>query len=83
MEISESLLSIGINQSILEFFHSRTNNKHMTIIKASRSLHSIDDPEIRVLITLKSIDGYISSVEYTMNVAKIRQKKINLVLNKI
>lgn len=82
MEVSESLLSTGINESILEFFHSRTNNKDMTIIKASKSSSSTKDQNIRVLITLKSVDGYLSCVEYTMNLAKIRQKRINLLLIK-
>jgi hypothetical protein len=82
MEVSESLLSTGINESILEFFHSRTNNKDMTIIKASKSSSSTEDQNIRVLITLKSVDGYLSCVEYTMNLAKIRQKRINLLLIK-
>ena len=82
MEVSESLLSTGINQSILEFFHSRTNNKDMTIIKASKSSSSKEGQDIRVLITLKSVDGYLSCVEYTMNLAKIRQKRINLLLIK-
>jgi hypothetical protein len=82
MEVSESLLSTGINESILEFFHSRTNNKDMTIIKASKSSSSTEGQNIRVLITLKSVDGYLSCVEYTMNLAKIRQKRINLLLIK-
>ena len=82
MEVSESLLSTGINESILEFFHSRTNNKDMTIIKASKSSSSKEGQDIRVLITLKSVDGYLSCVEYTMNLAKIRQKRINLLLIK-
>lgn len=82
MEVSESLLSTGINQSILEFFHSRTNNKDMTIVKATKSSSSTEGQNIRVLITLKSVDGYLSCVEYTMNLAKIRQKIINLLLIK-
>ena len=82
MEVSESLLSIGINQSILEFFHSRTNNKDMVIIKATKSSSSKEGQDIRVLITLKSVDNCISCVEYTMNLAKIRQKRINLLLIK-
>ena len=82
MEVSESLLSTGINQSILEFFHSRTNNKDMIIVKASKSSSSTEGQNIRVLITLKSVDDRISCVEYTMNLAKIRQKRINLLLIK-
>ena len=54
----------------------------MTIIKASKSSSSTEDQNIRVLITLKSVDGYLSCVEYTMNLAKIRQKRINLLLIK-
>ena len=92
MEIEPILLQSGITESIVSFFHSRTNNKHMTIVKVSKPVHSliynITDPEsgIRVDLTLKEnvpfgkdITHY---VQYTIDVAKIRQKIINLLINK-
>ena len=83
MEIEPILLQSGLTESIINFFHSRTNNKNYTIISVRKvsgfRIHKDDTSNgIKVCITLEGN----KFVEYTIDVAKIRQKKLNILLNK-
>lgn len=89
MEIEPILLQHGITENIINFFHSRTNNKHMTIVKVYKAvvfgIPSNGEEGIKVNITLNENvpfgEDIIHHVQYTIDVAKIRQKRLNLLLN--
>ena len=84
MEIEPILLQSGITESIVSYFHSRTKNKHMSIVKVYKAnvfgIPSIEEG-IKVDVTLKD-NLNIRHVQYTIDLAKIRQKRINLLINK-
>ena len=86
MVIDKELQQQGITESIVNFFHGRTKNSHMTITKVykvtryGRSLLSDDQEGIKVNVTLKA-NNMTHHAQYTINLAEIRQKKINLLLN--
>lgn len=89
MEIEPILLQSGITESIVSYFHNRTKNKHMTIVRVYKatgfSLISDGQEGIKVNITLKEEDpfgeGSIHHAQYTIDIAKIRNKRLNLLLN--
>ena len=85
MEIEPILLQSGITESIVSYFHSRTKNKHMSIIKVYKatgfSLLSDGQEGIKINVTLKD-NLNIRHAQYTIDLAKIRQKIINLLINK-
>lgn len=85
MEIEPILLQHGITENIINFFHSRTNNKHMTIVKVYKAyvfgIPSNGEEGIKVNISLTFGEDIIHHVQYTIDVAKIRQKRLNLLLN--
>ena len=84
MEIEPILLQSGITESIVSYFHSRTKNKHMTIVKVYKAnvfgIPSIEEG-IKINVTLKD-NLNIRHAQYTIDLAKIRQKIINLLINK-
>ena len=84
MEIEPILLQSGITESIVSYFHSRTKNKHMTIVKVYKAnvfgIPSIEEG-IKINVTLKD-NLNIRHAQYTSDLAKIRQKIINLLINK-
>jgi|LauGreDrversion4_2_1035121.scaffolds.fasta_scaffold595582_3 hypothetical protein len=88
MEIEPTLLQYGITEFIINFFHSRTKNSHMTIVKVYKatdfSLLMDGQEGIRVNVTLKENQPFgediIHHAQYTIDVAKIRQKRLNLLL---
>ena len=84
MEIEPILLQSGITESIVSYFHSRTKNKHMTIVKVYKAnvfgIPSIEEG-IKINVTLKD-NLNIRHAQYTIDLAKIRQKRINLLINK-
>ena len=84
MEIEPILLQSGITESIVSYFHSRTKNKHMSILKVYKAnvfgIPSIEEG-IKVNVTLKE-NNSIHHAQYTIDLAKIRQKRINLLINK-
>lgn len=50
MKIEDKLLQLGLNQMLIEFYHSRTRNKESTIVNVSacpyawkRRMKSIDE----------------------------------------
>jgi len=89
MEIQPILLQHGITENIVNFFHSRTKNMHMTIVKVYKAdvfgIPSNVEEGIKVNITLKENvpfgEDIIHHAQYTIDVAKIRQKRLNLLLN--
>lgn len=89
MEIEPILLQSGITESIVSYFHSRTKNKHMSILKVYKAsvfgIPSIEEG-IKVNVTLKENNPFgedsIHHAQYTIDLAKIRQKRINLLINK-
>ena len=89
MEIEPILLQSGITESIVSYFHSRTKNKHMSILKVYKAnvfgIPSIEEG-IKVNVTLKENNPFgedsIHHAQYTIDLVKIRQKRINLLINK-
>ena len=89
MEIQPILLQHGITENIVNFFHSRTKNMHMTIVKVYKAdvfgIPSNVEEGIKVNITLKEHvpfgEDIIHHAQYTIDIAKIRQKRLNLLLN--
>ena len=82
MEIEPILLQQGITESIINFFHSKNKNSHMTIIKVTKATLYSGDVGIKVNVTLREKGCLIQYQQYTIDLAKIRQKRINLLLNK-
>ena len=77
MEISKELLDMGLTEELLLFYHTRTANSKYTIKSAYKSRHepySHDGVKV-VLVT----DGRV--LQYIVNIAKIRQKRLNIILN--
>lgn len=89
MEIDTELQQKGITENIINFFHSRTKISYMTITKVYKvtgfSLLSDGQEGIKVNVTLKENvpfgEDNIHHAQYTIDLAKIRQKRINLLLN--
>ncbi len=69
---------MGLTENLLLFYHSRTSNagygiKRVFVRKMNRLS---EDGSVRVTV---EIDGGV--IEYTMDIAKIREKRLNLLLN--
>ena len=84
MIIDDKLLQLGLNQMLIEFYHSRTRNKESTIMKVSacpyawkRRINGEVQEEITVKVTLSN--GRL--VCYMLNIAKLRNKRLNLLMN--
>ena len=79
IDISEELLRMGLTENLLLFYHSRTSNagygiKRVFVRKMNRLS---EDGSVRV--TVETDGGGV--IEYTMDIAKIREKRLNLLLN--
>lgn len=82
MKIDKKLLELGITESILEIFHSNTNNKGYTIISAKKSRWEYGSRDGNVVVNLELKTNFSTkSVQYNINIAKIRQKQINRILS--
>lgn len=84
MIIEDKLLQLGLNQTLIEFYHSRTRNKESTIVSVStcpyvwkRRMKGEVQEEITVKVKLSS--GRI--VCYMLNIAKLRNKRLNILMN--
>ena len=77
MEIDKKILEAGLTKEMLLYFHSRTNNKEYKIKKALLSTWQLDGP-LKITILLDNENNSIR--EYTIDVAKIRQKRLNILL---
>lgn len=90
MKIDDILIKLGISDGIIEFVHSRSKNSEFPIISAEYSINNkysryVESMEGSILVrivldTSGSYDPKNNILEYTINVAKIRQKRINLLL---
>jgi hypothetical protein len=78
MDISKELLDMGLTEQLLLFYHSRTVNMNYKIIRAfvRRYNRLAEDGSVRVTIVTDH-----GTIEYTMDIAKIREKRLNLLLN--
>ncbi len=76
MKINDKLIQEGFTESILEFYHSRTKQGD-TVIKSAFLFGKKEDNHI---VKVELVTGRV--VCYEMNLANIRQKKINLFLSR-
>jgi hypothetical protein len=82
MKIDKELLELGITESILEIFHSNTNNKEYTIISAKKSAWNYGSRDGNVVVNIELKNTFSTkSVQYNVNLSKIRQKQINRILS--
>ena len=84
MEISKELLDMGLTEELLLFYHSRTANSDLTIKSAYISKYDpYSQDGVKVILVLGSELRELSSgvLQYVINVAKIRQKRLNILLN--
>ena len=86
MNIDSKLIELGVTENVLETFHSKTNNSHLKIEKASLAYSGHvyngvnDDGSIIINLSISDSFKVTQLVQYTINLAKIRQKKINIIL---
>lgn len=76
MKLNDKLIQEGFTESIIQFAHSRTKLKHIGIKSAFLFGRNNDNHVVK----LNLVDGRI--VCYEINLANIRQKKLNLFLSK-
>lgn len=77
MEISKELLDIGLTEELLLFYHNRTANSRYTIKSAYKSKYNpYSQDGLKVILVT---DG--GFLQYVIDVAKIRQKRLNIILN--
>jgi len=84
MEISKELLDMGLTEELLLFYHSRTANSDLTIKSAYISKYDpYSQDGVKVILVVGSELRELSSglLQYVINVAKIRQKRLNILLN--
>lgn len=85
MEISKELLDMGLTEELLLFYHMRTANSDLTIKSAYISKHDPYSPDggVKVILVVGSELRELSSglLQYIIDVAKIRQKRLNILLN--
>ena len=84
MEISKELLDMGLTEELLLFYHSRTANSDLTIKSAYISKHDpYSQDGVKVILVVGSELRELSSglLQYIIDVAKIRQKRLNILLN--
>jgi hypothetical protein len=81
MKIDSKLLELGFNESLINFYHSRTRNRKYSIVDIYKYPYDkkiISNGIVIAIVKLNS--GRV--VRYELNLAKIRQKRINLLMNK-
>ena len=87
MEISKELLDMGLTEELLLFYHSRTANSDLTIKSAYISKYDpYSQDGVKVILVLGSELRELRELssgllQYVINVAKIRQKRLNILLN--
>lgn len=84
MEISKELLDMGLTEELLLFYHSRTANSDLTIKSAYISKYDpYSQDGVKVILVLGSELRELSSgvLQYIIDVARIRQKRLNIILN--
>jgi hypothetical protein len=86
MEFDKKLLEAGLTKEMLLFFHSRTNNKQYQIKTAKLSRWNTFENERvgnkngPIIIEIVLDNTYPFLREYTIDIAKLRQKKLNIFL---
>lgn len=85
MEIQKELTELGLTEELLLFFHSRTANSGKRIEKAFTERYSWRNypkamPGDPIVFKVRFEGG--GEAEYTLEVAKVRQKRLNLLLMK-
>ena len=85
MQISDELRQLGINESIIEYFHNRTRNKHLKVTSVRKAInYSKTEPVDGVKVTVRlELNHIVKYAEYTINIAKIRNKKTKPTLKQI
>lgn len=84
MEISKELLDMGLTEERVLFYHSRTANSDLTIKSAYISKYDpYSQDGVKVILVLGSELRELSSglLQYIIDVARIRQKRLNIILN--
>ena len=84
MEISKELLDMGLTEELLLFYHSRTANSDLTIKSAYISKYDpYSQDGVKVILVVGSELRELSSgvLQYIIDVARIRQKRLNIILN--
>ena len=76
MKLNDKLIQEGFTEAIIQFAHNRTKLKHIGIKSAFLFGKNNDNHVVK----LNLVDGRI--VCYEINLANIRQKKLNLFLSK-
>ena len=76
IDISKELLDMGLTEELLLFYHSRTANSDLTIKSAYISKYDPYSQDVKVILVVGS-----GLLQYVINVAKIRQKRLNILLN--
>jgi hypothetical protein len=84
MKIEDKLIQLGLNQMLIEFYHGRTRNKDSTIVSVSACPYAWKrrmNGEVQEEITtkVKLTNGRI--VCYMFNIAKLRNKRLNLLMS--
>ena len=84
MEISKELLDMGLTEERVLFYHSRTANSDLTIKSAYISKYDpYSQDGVKVILVVGSELRELSSgvLQYIIDVARIRQKRLNIILN--
>ncbi len=85
IQIENNLFEMGLTEELLLFFHSRTANRDKKISKAFAERYSWPKypkpmPGGPIVFKVNFEGG--GEAEYTLEVAKVRQKRLNLLLMK-
>lgn len=84
MKIEDKLIQLGINQTLIEFYHGRTRNKESHIIEIYTCPFAWKrrmSGEIQEEITVKAKLSNGRIVCYMFDIAKLRNKRLNLLMN--
>lgn len=84
MKIEDKLLQLGLNQMLIEFYHSGTRNKELNIVEISACPYAWKrrmKGEVQEEITVKARLSSGRIVCYMFNIAKLRNKRLNLLMN--
>jgi len=84
MKIEDKLIQLGLNQMLIEFYHSRTRNKESTIVEIYTCPYAWKrrmNGEVQEEITVKAKLSGGRIVCYMLNIAKLRNKRLNILMN--
>lgn len=81
MKIDSKLLELGFNEALIEFYHSRTRNREYSIVDIHKCPYDKKIISNGIVIAIVRLNSG-RMVRYELNLAKIRQKRINLLMNK-